>query len=176
MKQNEIKKSIEADKLETTNAKAKKKLQSYQELFDSNQRLIYLGQKINDLGESYLENNRKRELMNELFKLVQVENSKRQKVSLKQKRILKAEERELKKEVDQKVDVIRKQKKKQKEIAALIPQKPKRILVIGDSVRLEDGRAVGTLDKLEKNKAIVNYGLFTTTVSVDRLEYVKTKK
>jgi DNA mismatch repair protein MutS2 len=176
LKQNEIKKSLEADKLEITNAKAKKKLQSYQELFDSNQRLVYLGQKISDLGESYLENNRKRELMNELFKLVQVENSKRQKVSLKQKRALKAKEIELQKEVDQKVDVIRKQKKKQKEIAALIPPKPKRILVIGDSVRLEDGRAVGTLDKLEKNKAVVNYGLFTTTVSVDRLEYVKTKK
>lgn len=176
LKQNEIKKSLEADKLETTNAKAKKKLQSYQELFDSNQRLVYLGQKISDLGESYLENNRKRELMNELFKLVQVENSKRQKVSLKQKRTLKAKEIELKKEVEQKIEVIRKQKKKQKEIAALVPPKPKQVLVIGDSVRLEDGRAVGTLDKLEKNKAVVNYGLFTTTVSVDRLEYVKTKK
>jgi len=114
--------------------------------------------------------------MNELFKLVQVENSKRQKVSLKQKRALKAKEIELKKEVEQKIEVIRKQKKKQKEIAALVPPKPKRVLVIGDSVRLEDGRAVGTLDKLEKNKAVVNYGLFTTTVSVDRLEYVKTKK
>ena len=176
LKQNEIKKSLEADKLETTNAKAKKKLQSYQELFDSNQRLVYLGQKISDLGESYLENNRKRELMNELFKLVQVENSKRQKVSLKQKRTIKAKEIILKKEVEQKIEVIRKQKKKQKEIAALVPPKPKQVLVIGDSVRLEDGRAVGTLDKLEKNKAVVNYGLFTTTVSVDRLEYVKTKK
>jgi DNA mismatch repair protein MutS2 len=48
--------------------------------------------------------------------------------------------------------------------------------VVGDSVRLEDGRAVGTLDKLEKNKAVVNYGLFTTTVSIDRLEYVNSKK
>ncbi len=176
LKQNEIKKSLEADKLETTNAKAKKKLQSYQELFDSNQRLVYLGQKISDLGESYFENNRKRELMNELFKLVQIENSKRQKISLKQKKAQKIKETELKKEVDKKVEVIRKEKKQQKAKAALIPPKPKRILVIGDSVRLEDGRAVGTLDKLEKNKAVVNYGLFTTTVNIDRLEYVKTKK
>ena len=176
LKQNEIKKSLEADKLETTNAKAKKKLQSYQELFDSNQRLVYLGQKISDLGESYFENNRKRELMNELFKLVQIENSKRQKISLKQKKAQKIKETELKKEVDKKVEVIRKEKKQQKAKAALIPPKPKRILVIGDSVRLEDGRAVGTLDKLEKNKAVVNYGLFTTTVNIDRLEYVNSKK
>jgi len=176
LKQNEIKKSLETDKLETTNAKAKKKLQSYQELFDSNQRLVYLGQKISDLGERYFENKRKRELMNELFKLVQIENSKRQKISLKQKKAQKAKEAELKKEVEKKVAVIRKEKKKQKEKAALIPPKPKRVLVVGDSVRLEDGRAVGTLDKLEKNKAIVNYGLFTTTVNIDRLEYVNSKK
>ena len=176
LKQNEIKKSLETDKLETTNAKAKKKLQSYQELFDSNQRLVYLGQKISDLGERFFENKRKRELMNELFKLVQIENSKRQKISLKQKKALKAKETELKKEVDKKVAVIRKEKKKQKEKAALIPPKPKRVLVVGDSVRLEDGRAVGTLDKLEKNKAVVNYGLFTTTVNIDRLEYVNSKK
>jgi len=176
LKQNEIKKSLETDKLESTNAKAKKKLQSYQELFDSNQRLVYLGQKISDLGERYFENNRKRELMNELFKLVQIENSKRQKISLKQKKAQKIKEAELKKEVDKKVAVIRKEKKKQKEKAALIPPKPKRILVVGDSVRLEDGRAVGTLDKLEKNKAVVNYGLFTTTVNIDRLEYVNSKK
>ena len=176
LKQNEIKKSLEADKLETTNAKAKKKLQSYQELFDSNQRLVYLGQKISDLGERYFENNRKRELMSELFKLVQIENSKRQKITLKQKKAQKVKETELKKEVDQKVALIRKEKKKQKEEAALIPPKPKRVLVVGDSVRLEDGRAVGTLDKLEKNKAVVNYGLFTTTVNIDRLEYVNFKK
>jgi DNA mismatch repair protein MutS2 len=176
LKQNEIKKSLETDKLETTNAKAKKKLQSYQELFDSNQRLVNLGQKISDLGERYFENKRKRELMNELFKLVQIENSKRQKISLKQKKAQKAKEAELKKEVEKKVAVIRKEKKKQKEKAALIPPKPKRVLVVGDSVRLEDGRAVGTLDKLEKNKAVVNYGLFTTTVNIDRLEYVNSKK
>ena len=176
LKQNEIKKSLETDKLETTNAKAKKKLQSYQELFDSNQRLVYLGQKISDLGERFFENKRKRELMNELFKLVQIENSKRQKLSLKQKKAQKAKEEALKKEVDKKVAVIRKEKKKQKEKAALIPPKPKRVLVVGDSVRLEDGRAVGTLDKLEKNKAVVNYGLFTTTVNIDRLEYVNSKK
>lgn len=176
LKQNEIKKSLETDKLETTNAKAKKKLQSYQELFDSNQRLVYLGQKISDLGERYFENKRKRELMNELFKLVQIENSKRQKISIKQKKAQKAKEAELKKEVEKKVAVIRKEKKKQKEKAALIPPKPKRVLVVGDSVRLEDGRAVGTLDKLEKNKAVVNYGLFTTTVNIDRLEYVNSKK
>ena len=64
---NEQKKQSEADKLEEINAKIQKKLESYQELYDSNQRLIYLGQKVNDLAEGYFNNKRKRELMAELL-------------------------------------------------------------------------------------------------------------
>ncbi|MDC1108432.1 DNA mismatch repair protein MutS [Flavobacteriaceae bacterium] len=172
LKQNEIKKGLEADKLETTNLKAKKKLQSYQELFDSNQRLIYLGQKITKLSDNYFNNKRKRELMNELFKLVQIENSKRQKLSLKQKKNLQKQEDLLKKEVEKKVEIIRKEKKKKLKQTPVAPPKPKRTLAVGDSVRLEDGKTVGTIDKIEKNKAVVNYGLFTTSVNVNRLEYV----
>jgi DNA mismatch repair protein MutS2 len=35
-----------------------------------------------------------------------------------------------------------------------------------------DGRAVGTIDTIEKKKAIVNYGIFTTNVSIEELEKV----
>ena len=36
-----------------------------------------------------------------------------------------------------------------------------------------DGRSVGSIDSIEKNKAIVNYGVFTTKVNLDLLEFVK---
>ena len=39
-----------------------------------------------------------------------------------------------------------------------------------------DGKAVGTIDKFEKGKAVVNYGAFTTSVSEDQLELVKRAK
>ncbi|MFC4722213.1 DNA mismatch repair protein MutS [Geojedonia litorea] len=175
LKLNERKKQSEADKLEEINAKIQKKLESYQELYDSNQRLIYLGQKINDLAESYFENKQKRELLNEFFKIVQIENSKRKKVSAKQKKATKAHETKVKREADKKVEVIRKNKKAAK-IKAIEPIKPKPTLKVGDRVRLEDGRAVGNIDKIEKNKAVVNYGMFTTNVSIDQLELVESKK
>ena len=47
------------------------------------------------------------------------------------------------------------------------------MLRVGDRVRMPDGKAVGTIDSLEKNKAIVNYGMFTTQVSVEQLELVE---
>ncbi|MDO6759326.1 DNA mismatch repair protein MutS [Tamlana sp. 2_MG-2023] len=175
LKQNEKKKLEEADKLEEINAKIQKKLESYQELYDSNQRLIYLGQKVNDIAEKYFENKQKRELMSELFKVVQIENSKRKKVTAKQKKVIKAKEQKVKQEAEKKVEVIREKKKvaKQKAIAA---PKPKPTLKLGDRVRMEDGRAIGTIDKIEKNKAVVNYGMFTTNVSMDQLELVEAKK
>ena len=58
-------------------------------------------------SEKFFENKRKRELMAELFRLVQIENAKRKKVSSKQKRADKAKEAQVKKEAEKKVEVIR---------------------------------------------------------------------
>ncbi|GGI57447.1 endonuclease MutS2 [Winogradskyella haliclonae] len=176
LKENEKKKLTEAEKLEGINQKVQKKLESYQELYDSNQRLIYLGQKVNDLAERFQNNNKKRELMAELFRLVQIENSKRKKVSAKQKRAEKAKETQIKKEAEKKIEVIRKKKKAAKKKEQEKPVPPKPVLKIGDRVRMHDGRAIGSIDDIEKGKARVNYGLFTTNVSVDLLELVEVKK
>ena len=71
--------------------------------------------------------------------------------------------------------VVRKEKKKQKK---QIPKlsKPKVTLKVGDRVRMFDGRSVGSIDAIEKQKAVVNYGMFTTQVSLDLLEFVETAK
>ncbi len=175
LKENEKKKLSEADKLEEINAKVQKKLENFQELYDSNQRLIYLGQKVNDISEKYFEDKKKRELMAELFRLVQIENSKRKKVSAKQKRSVKHKEKQIKQEAEKKVEVIRKKKKAAKKKAVVV-EKPKPILKVGDRVRMHDGRAIGSIDKIEKSKVIVNYGLFTTNISLDLLELVEAKK
>ena len=47
---------------------------------------------------------------------------------------------------------------------------------MGDRVRMADGKAVGSIDSIEKGTARVNYGIFTTSVSVDQLELVQRKK
>ena len=42
----------------------------------------------------------------------------------------------------------------------------------GDSVRLIDSKSVGIIEKLEKNKVIINYGSFKTKTTTDELEIV----
>ncbi|MEL6811776.1 MAG: DNA mismatch repair protein MutS [Bacteroidota bacterium] len=176
LKTEEEKAREESKQLEVTNARMRQKLESYQELFDANQRLIALGKKFDVLSERYFNNKQKRMLIDELMKLVMIENSKRKKPapgSRAKKKEEKAKEHVLKQEVEKKVAVIRKKKKKEKEAAKKAPPpKPKVILKVGDKVRMIDGRAVGTIDSIEKKKAIVNYGMFTADVALVELEKV----
>ncbi len=173
LKNEEQKARVEGKQLEEVNAKVQDKLESYQELFDANQKLISLGKKVDALSEKYFNNKQKKQLIDELMKLVMIENSKRKKLTPKVKKAVKVKEQKVIKEVEQKVEVIRERKKVEKEKAKkLPPPKPKVTLKIGDRVRMIDGRAIGTIDTIEKNKAIVNYGMFTTNVSLEELEKV----
>lgn len=163
----------ESKQLEETNQRIQEKLERYQELYDSNQKLIALGKKFEALAEKYHNNRRKKVLFDELLKLVMVENSKRKKVHPKNKKTVKAKKKAIEQEVEKKVAVIRKKKKKDKEEAKKKPpSKPREPLKVGDKVRMLDGRAVGTIDSIEKKKAIVNYGMFTADVRMDELEKV----
>ena len=164
---------IEGKQLEEVNIRVQEKLESYQELFDANQKLISLGKKVDSLSEKFFNNKQKKQLMDELMKIVMVENSKRKTLTPKVKKAVKVKEQEVKKEVEEKVQVIRERKKEEKEIAKkLPPPKPKVTLKVGDRVRMLEGRAIGTIDTIEKNKAFVNYGMFTTNVSLEELEKV----
>src|SRR5690606_12077271 len=101
-------------KMEDMNQKIRQKLESYQELFDANQRLIYLGQKLDDLAEKYFNNKDKKTLIGELLKTVEIENSKRKKLLPKEKKQKEAAQKKLLKEVEAEVKIIREQKKEEK--------------------------------------------------------------
>ena len=161
----------ESDRLKQLNQKLKTKLVSYQELFDHNQRMIVLGNKLNDLAELFFQNNKKRPMIAEILRLIESENSKRKRKSSAQTKKDNTVKKSLEKEVIKELVTIRREKKVKKEI----PHKSKSIVVfkVGDKVRLLDGKSVGSIDAIEKKKAIVNYGIFTTQVNVDQLELVK---
>jgi len=176
LKNEEEKTKEEGKQLEVTHAKIQKKLERYQELFDTNQRFVNLGRKFDALSERYHNHKRKKVILDELMKLVLIENSKRKKTTpkvSKKKKEQKAIQHEIKQEVEKKVAVIRKKKKKEKQEAkSVLSSKPRAPLKIGDRVRMINGKAIGTIDVIEKKKAIVNYGIFTTNVSVEELEKV----
>ncbi len=166
----------EQRKLDQLNDKLQKKLEDFQELYDSNQKMISLGQKLNNMGERYFISHNKKKLIGEFLTLIEKENAKRERTSKKERLQQKREKAKAEKEMHKRITPIREKKKKQKEIEDKKPPKPKPKLYEGDSVRMHDGKAVGTIDRFEKNKAIVNYGAFTTSVEPDLLELVKRSK
>jgi len=173
LKEEENKAREESKKMEGINVKIQDKLERYQELYDANQRLIYMGQKIDDISEKYFNNKDKKVLIGEFLKVVEIENSKRKKVTVKEKKAAEVIKKEIIKEVEVKVEKIREKKIEEKRKKKEVEIKPIVVLKVGDRVRMIDGKAIGTLDKIEKKKAVVNYGTFTSKVSIDQLEYVQ---
>ncbi|MFY0604195.1 MAG: DNA mismatch repair protein MutS [Flavobacteriaceae bacterium] len=175
------------DSLLEKEQKIQEKLMGFQELYDSNQRMLSLGRKINELLNKYFQTNNKKELTTNFNKWVVTEKTKhlkrnpekpktktqkkeeKEKVAKRKETIKKVE-----KEVLQKVVEVRKEKK----IVAqkIAKAKADYVFKVNDRVRLLDGNAVGTIEKIEKKKAFINYGMFTTEASLDKLEFVEKGK
>ncbi|MDG2193980.1 MAG: DNA mismatch repair protein MutS [Polaribacter sp.] len=175
------------DNLQEKEQKIQDKLSGFQELYDSNQKMLSIGRKVNELLHHYFQTNNKKELNTGLQKWIASEKTKhlkknpvkpttkaakktaKVKEKKKQKSILKVE-----KEVLQKVMEVRKEKKK--EATKIAKEKAAYVFKINDRVRLIDGNAVGSIDKIEKKNVFINYGIFTTKASVNQLELVEKAK
>lgn len=177
LKDEETKAREEAKRLEELNDKVKSKLVNYQELYDQSQRMITLGSKVDQIAERYFYDGKRRPLVSEFLKLIEMENAKRKQMSKEERTKQKEEKKTTTEEVHKQMEAIRQQRKEEKKerIAQERVEKEKlqRALSVGDRVRIKDSRSVGSIDKIEKGKAIVNYGAFTTSVSLDELELVQ---
>jgi DNA mismatch repair protein MutS2 len=177
-----IKEQERINKLEDKEDKIQAKLSGFQELYNNNQKMLTFGRKINEFLNKYFQNNNKKELNSSFIKWVESEKVKYAKKnplkSKQQKKQAKINEKrmndEIKKvenEVLKKVKQVRKIKKKEAEKIAI--ERANYIFKVNDKVRLIEGDTIGTIEKIEKKKAFINYGLFTTTASFDKLEIVK---
>ncbi len=202
----EKRKAIDSsDKLQEMQDKIQDKINSFQELYDHNQKMLVYGRKINEFTNKYFQNNNKKELLANYLKWVAIEQAKYEKLkdgNKKQK--LKKDISEIekpisnreRKKINQKERIVQKQKKerlqkvekeiltkvekvrekKQKIERRIAAQKSDYQFKIDDTVRLIDGTAKGTIEKIEKSIATINYGFFTAKTNVDQLELVKSAR
>ena len=166
-----IKNKQENEKLDILNQKIKIKLEQYQKLYDKEKRMITLGNKVNKAALKFFNSNKKRALVAELLRIVEYENSKRKTKPAAVLRKEKRNEISVKKEIEKKVENIKNEKK------TITKKSKKRFLKKhnfkeGDTVRLIDSKSIGIIEKLEKNKVIINYGSFKTKTTTDELEIV----
>ena len=175
------------ESLSETESKIKDKLNSFQELYDSNQKMLTYGRKTNDLMNKYFQTNNKKELFEEFKKWVLIEKTKQVQLNppvkknkeekKKEKAIEKQKEVELKlveKEILTQVVEVRKEKAI--EAKKIAKEKASYRFKVNDKVRLIDGRACGIINKIEKNKVTIDYGMFTTQATLDKIELVVAAK
>ncbi len=156
-------------------------------MYDSNQKMLSYGRKINELLNKYLQTNNKKELTTQFNNWVIVEKTKhlkknppkpKTKVEKKQLTVeTKKIEEKLKvveKEVLVQVEKVRVQKIETAKIEA--KQKANYTFKPNDRVKIMDSNSIGTIEKIEKNNAFINYGMFTTKTSITKLELVQAAK
>ena len=175
------------DNLQEKEQRIQDKLAGFQELYDQNQKMLSLGRKTNELLNKYFQTNNKKELNTNFNKWVADEKVKHIKKnptkpktkSQKQKAKVVAKQmqetiKKVEKEVLEKVVEVRKEKKI--EAAKIAKAKSEYVYKLNDRVRIIDSNSVGTIDKIEKNKITINYGIFTTKTSIEKLELVEKAK
>jgi len=194
-----------SEKLNQQQQKIQDKIESFQELYDNNQKMLSYGRKINELLNKFFQTKNKKELREEFMKWSLIEQTKRElnknekikeefnkKNDQKEKPLSKRERTKINKELKQREQIKEAELKKiEREILPEVKkirvkkekvEREKAIFIkdyqfqINDMVRLKEGNAKGTIEKLEKNIATINYGIFTAKTDIDQLELVKKAK
>ncbi|MEO9571202.1 MAG: DNA mismatch repair protein MutS [Polaribacter sp.] len=175
------------DNLQEKEQKIQDKLSGFQELYDQNQKMLSLGRKTNELLNKYFQTNNKKELNANFNKWVADEKvrhikknpvkpktkSQKQKAKVQEKKVQEIIKK-VEKEVLEKVVEVRKEKKI--EAAKIAKEKALYIFKLNDKVRILDSNSVGTIDKIDKKSVTINYGIFTTKTTTDKLELVEKSK
>ena len=175
------------DNLQEKEQRMQDKLSGFQELYDQNQKMLSLGRKTNELLNKYFQTNNKKELNSNFNKWVadlKVKQIKKKplapktKAQKKQAKVTEKKQQEIIKKVEKEVllKVVEVRKEKKIEEAKIAKEKSLYVYQINDRVRIIDSNSIGTIDKIERKSVTINYGIFTTKTSLNKIELVEKAK
>ena len=159
------------DNLQKLNQQLEQKLFNFQKLYEEEHRKLQFGNKIETFIDKYVKGTSRKDVVKDFVKLLEQEKfrklgtdkdeSKRLQV-IKRKITQQLKKEEVKEKIAETNEKIEVQKKEERQLWL----KP------GQRVRITGSTSVGTIEEIKKNKAIVNYGTFKTTISTDELERI----
>lgn len=160
------------------------KLDDFVQLYDKNQKMLTLGRKINELLNNYFQTNNKKKLISDFTAWAASEKIKFAKRNPKQvnSKAVKKKEVQQKKRQEEKIkatekevlkDVVKLREEKKKQEIVIAEEKASYVFKVKDRVRLIDSNSVGTIEEIEKNKVLINFGIFTTKTTTNKLELVE---
>ena len=156
-------------KWEDDHFKLIQKLDRFRQLYEEEQQTMRAGEKIIDLFKHYQRHGDKKKLWQSVMKWADKEWVKREK---KQPPVLPGKQ---KKQIKREVDKALEHKDVQKELVKLKIQRMPYVPKPGDKVRVKGSTANAVLERIEGEKAYLNYGRFTAEVPLHELELVMRK-
>ncbi len=152
--------------IEDTEQKLLHKLSDFRMLYDEEQKSLQLGRKFQEWIENYSQGRSKKLVVSDFVKVLEQEKFKNsQTKDSKNAQSLKKAKKKLKKDLVQKEEKIEKTVATQKKTPSFEIKEGMRVKIKGSS-------NVGTVERVEKNKATINYGNFRTNISIFELEKV----
>lgn len=149
----------------------KQKLINFQKLYDEETKLNQLGQKFEKYIDAYSSGKKKRDIIKDFTKILEQEKYKKTQVTEVEKIQTKKQRNKVKTEL--KKEEIKKQLEETKaEEVRTTADRAKKWMKEGKRVRIKGSSSVATIDKIEGETAFLNYGLFTTKISVYEIEKV----
>jgi len=179
----ELQQKLKDEKKQNTdlNKSLLQKLNRFNKLYQLENDILNAGERINKMFEDYFKHQNAKRLTTQVFKWAEKEKNKKfpqldktKKQTKQQKATVKKQQQEqkrIKEEVNRELE----EKNVAKELEKIEIKTMNFTPQVGDQVRIKGSQANAIIEKLEKNKALLNYGQFTAFVPIQELELVLRK-
>ncbi len=169
----ETKESVEdkRDNLQKLNEQLQQKLFNFQKLYEEEHRKLQFGNKIETFIDSYVKGKSRKDVVKDFVKILEQEKFRKlgsDKDETKRLQVVRRKiTQQLKKEdVQEKIAETNEKLEEKRKAERAVWMK------VGQRVRITGSTSVGTIEKISKNKVIVNYGTFKTTINSEELERI----
>ncbi len=169
----ETKESVEdkRDNLQKLNEQLQQKLFNFQKLYEEEHRKLQFGNKIEAFIDSYVKGKSRKDVVKDFVKILEQEKFRKlgsDKDETKRLQVVRRKiTQQLKKEdVQEKIAETNEKLEEKRKAERAVWMK------VGQRVRITGSTSVGTIEKISKNKVIVNYGTFKTTINSEELERI----
>lgn len=152
--------------LETTHEKIKDKLVDFQQLYDNELKTLNAGKKLNEWADDYLKSKNKKKLIDQFLKWVEIENAKKKPLTPIEKKREKIISNAIKKDLKKNQKSIQNQQIIIEEKKAEATKKIIEGMKVGDRVKIKDSQSIGTILEIKNKTVTINYGQFTTKISI----------
>lgn len=169
----ETKESVEdkRDNLQKLNEQLQQKLFNFQKLYEEEHRKLQFGNKIETFIDSYVKGKSRKDVVKDFVKILEQEKFRKLGTDKDESKRLQVVKRKITQQL-KKEDVIEKIAETNEKLEEKRKAERAVWMKVGQRVRISGSTSVGTIEKISKNKVIVNYGTFKTTIDSGELERI----